>query len=104
MSCGNRHETACAEVLDVLTRYVDGELGDEGCAQVSAHLYDEDCQPCLEEMGLDRLVKQLVARCGRAPAPQHLREQVRVRLRQVSVTSSAGTTTVTSTSVSTRRA
>ncbi len=51
MSCGNPHATPCAEVLDRLYEYIDGELGGERGHEVKHHL--EECAPCLKEYGLE---------------------------------------------------
>lgn len=82
MSCGNPHETDCKDVLDRVYAYIDGELDDKWCSDIRQHL--DECGPCLKEYGLDKVVKQLVARhCGCEPAPADLREKVLARIRQV---------------------
>lgn len=82
MSCGKPHETPCSEVLDRIYWYLDRELSDKDCQSIRQHL--DECGPCLEEYGLDELVKRLVAtRCGCDPAPSELRSKVLVRIRQV---------------------
>jgi mycothiol system anti-sigma-R factor len=82
MSCGNPHETPCEEVLDKVFRYLDGELGPDGCAKIKQHL--AECGPCLREYGLDEMVKQLVHRhCGHDVAPEALRVKVMVRIQQI---------------------
>lgn len=82
MSCGNPHETDCKDVLDRVYAYIDGELDDQWCSDIRQHL--DECGPCLKEYGLDKVVKQLVARhCGCDPVPADLREKVLSRIRQV---------------------
>ncbi len=84
MSCGNPHETDCNDVLDRVYDYLDGELDEEWCKDIQQHL--DECAPCLEQFGLDKVVKQLVARhCGCDPVPEDLRAKVKARIEQVRV-------------------
>ncbi|GAA1070444.1 mycothiol system anti-sigma-R factor [Nocardiopsis composta] len=79
MSCGGTHETPCSEVLANLYTYIDGELAEAGCEEVRRHL--DECRPCLEEYGLEEVVKKLVAKhCGCDPVPEDLRSKVLFRL------------------------
>ena len=65
--------------------YLDGELGDVGCAKIRQHL--DECGPCLREYGLEEAVKRLVAKhCGCDPAPADLRAKILVRIREVRAT------------------
>ncbi|GII34566.1 mycothiol system anti-sigma-R factor [Planotetraspora mira] len=82
MSCGNHHETPCTDVLDRIYSYLDGELDEHGCADIRQHL--DECHSCLEEYGLEKVVKQLVAKhCGCDPVPDDLRAKVMGRIEQV---------------------
>lgn len=82
MSCGNPHDTDCSDVLDRIYAYLDGELDEDLCGDIRKHL--DECGPCLKEYGLDRIVKQLVARhCGCDPVPDDLRSRVMSRIEQV---------------------
>src|SRR5690606_24857514 len=84
MSCGNPHETDCADVLDRVYAYLDGELDEDLCGESRKHL--DECAPCLKEYGLDKVVKQLVAKhCGCDPVPEDLRARVMSRIEQVRV-------------------
>jgi mycothiol system anti-sigma-R factor len=84
MSCGNPHETDCNDVLDRVYDYLDGELDDSWCKDIKQHL--DECGPCLEQYGLDKVVKQLVARhCGCDPVPEDLRAKVKSRIEQVRI-------------------
>jgi mycothiol system anti-sigma-R factor len=75
MSCGRPHETDCAEVLEKMYTYIDGEAGEVDCAKIRQHL--DECGPCLREYGLEEVVKALVRRsCHRELAPQTLRTRV----------------------------
>ncbi|GLX02898.1 mycothiol system anti-sigma-R factor [Microtetraspora sp. NBRC 16547] len=82
MSCGDHHDTDCGEVLDRVYSYLDGELDDARRADIRQHL--EECGPCLEEYGLEKVVKQLVAKhCGCDPVPEDLRTKILARIAQV---------------------
>ncbi|GAA1001446.1 mycothiol system anti-sigma-R factor [Acrocarpospora macrocephala] len=82
MSCGDHHDTDCGDVLDRVYSYLDGELDEAGCADIRQHL--DECSPCLREYGLDKAVKQLVAKhCGCDPVPDDLRAKIRTRIDEV---------------------
>jgi mycothiol system anti-sigma-R factor len=84
MSCGKPHETPCTEVLAELYTYLDQELDSADYAKIQQHL--DECGPCLEEYGLDKVVKQLVHRhCGCDTAPKELRAKVLARIQQVRI-------------------
>lgn len=79
MSCGGVHATPCSEVLAKVYTYIDGELEEGNCEDIRQHL--DECAPCLEEYGLEEVVKKLVAKhCGCDPVPQGLRSKVLTRL------------------------
>jgi anti-sigma factor (TIGR02949 family) len=85
MSCGNPHETSCAEVLDAVSAYLDGEMDDHDAAKWKQHF--DECGPCLKEAGVYEEVKVLIARsCGCEPCPDDVRSRVVSRIRAVSVT------------------
>lgn len=87
MNCGQPHQphdVNCAEVVEQVYLYLDGEIDDEQYHHIRLHL--DECVACLREYGLEQEVKLLVARCcGGDPAPDRLRRQVLVRLRAVSL-------------------
>lgn len=84
MSCGSPHDVDCAEVIEQVYLYLDGEIDDEGRSKVREHL--DECAPCLRQFGLEQDVKALVARCcGGDAAPHDLKERLIVRLQQVRV-------------------
>jgi anti-sigma factor (TIGR02949 family) len=74
MSCGNPHETPCAEVLDRVYEYIDGELDGPRVHKIKEHL--DECSPCLKEFGLEEVVKAIVKRSCSDPAPPELRAKV----------------------------
>ena len=75
MSCGNPHETPCAEVLDRVYEFIDGEITDGEKRHAIKHHLDE-CGPCLAEFGLEEQVKAIVKRSCSDPAPAELRAKV----------------------------
>lgn len=82
MSCGEHHESSCAEVLEQVYVYLDGEIDPAESDRIREHL--DECGPCLRQYGLDQAVKALVARtCGCDTAPQELRTRVLARIREV---------------------
>ena len=84
MSCGSPHETDCAEVIEQVYLYLDGEIDDNTRHKVREHL--DECAPCLRKYGLEQDVKALVARCcGSDVAPDGVRERLTIRLQQVRV-------------------
>ena len=84
MSCGSPHDTDCADVIEQVYLYLDGEIDDDTRHKVREHL--DECAPCLRKFGLEQDVKALVARCcGSDTAPEGLKERLVVRLQQVRV-------------------
>ena len=83
MSCGKPHDVPCSEVLARLYDYLDGEIEDKGFAQIREHL--DECGPCLREYGLEEVVKQLVHRCCKDPAPPELRTKVMARIQEIRI-------------------
>lgn len=79
MSCGEPHETDCAEVLDHLYEYLDREMPDGDWQKFQVHM--GECSPCLEKYGLEQAVKKLVKRCcGQDEVPSDLRAKVMERI------------------------
>ena len=74
MSCGNPHETPCAEVLGRVYEFIDGEIDGDRKQVIKSHL--DECAPCLREFGLEEQVKAIVKRSCHDPAPAELRAKV----------------------------
>ncbi|HOZ59772.1 mycothiol system anti-sigma-R factor [Nakamurella multipartita] len=80
MTCGDPSELAdpdsgCSGVLRDVWLFLDNEMDPANRAKVQQHL--DECSPCLEEAGLDRKLKELLARkCGGDRAPDQLRHRV----------------------------
>ena len=87
-SPGASGDQDCAEYLERIVYFLDNELDAADCAEVRLHL--DTCNPCLERYDLQRTVKAVVARSCSEPAPEALRERVRVSIRQVQVRLSGG--------------
>ena len=84
MSCGEPHETDCAEVLAEVYLYLDLECDDKRQSLIRDHL--DECSPCLREFGIEHEVKALVARtCGDETAPAELRSRLRSKLDELVV-------------------
>ncbi|CAN5292551.1 mycothiol system anti-sigma-R factor [soil metagenome] len=84
MSCGQPHEISCQEVLRQVYLFLDGECDDVCRGKIATHL--DECAPCLAQFGIETEIKTLVHRkCGGDPAPDGLRERLRIRLRLVAV-------------------
>ncbi len=82
MSCGKPHDMPCSEVLARVYSYLDGEIEDNGIAEIREHL--DECGPCLREYGLEEAVKRLVHKCcGAEAAPTGLRDKVLVRIQAI---------------------
>lgn len=73
----------CADVLGRLYSFIDNELAEADAEEIRQHL--ADCGPCLREVGLERLVKGLIARSCLERAPVELRQRVMFTIRQVQV-------------------
>lgn len=78
MSCGNPHKTSCAEVLDRVYEFIDGEIDGAKRHAIKEHL--DECGPCLQEFGLEEQVKAIVKRSCSDPAPPDLRAKVLAHL------------------------
>ena len=73
----------CDEKVDRLFAYLDRELATADEAEVRAHI--EECRPCLDEVAVDQVLKDLVKRCCQEQAPADLRVRIRAQLTTVRV-------------------
>jgi mycothiol system anti-sigma-R factor len=86
MSCGEPHDTDCADILDRVYVFIDREMGDEVAAYAVVEEHLDECAPCLRKYDLERVVKALVARsCQGEHAPDELRQRVLTRIQQIRV-------------------
>jgi len=82
--CGDPTHGDCAEVLDQVYVFLDGEIDGMAMTQIRHHL--DECSPCLRQYGLEQEVKALIARaCGCEHAPDAMRGRLLARLREVRV-------------------
>ena len=76
------HALNCPDVLDRVYSYLDGQLGENGRAEIRQHL--DECGPCLREYGLEEAVERLVHRqCGHNAVPEDLRIKVLTRVQKI---------------------
>ena len=78
MSCGDPHDTDCADVLERMVFFIDNELDRRRLRRRSSST-STTARPCLDNYDLERAVKALVARSCSERAPEELREKVLVR-------------------------
>lgn len=83
MSCGNKHETPCNEVLSSVALLIDGEIHE--VSQIhSFEVHFEECSPCREEMEHERLMHhmlhEILTRSCHENAPQELHDQIAYQL------------------------
>jgi mycothiol system anti-sigma-R factor len=87
-SSENREELDCADVVEAVYLYLDGELPPEAIDGIREHL--DECSPCLREYGIEQEVKTLLVRCCCETAPDALRASVLARIQvartQLSIT------------------
>jgi len=81
MNCENPAD--CAEVLNQVYAYLDGELSTTDLDRIREHL--ADCSPCLQQYDLDIALKALVRRSCRESAPADLRERILVKITEVRI-------------------
>jgi mycothiol system anti-sigma-R factor len=82
MSCGDPNDPDCAQVLERVYEYLDGELDLSDIERIRVHL--EECGPCLRQYDLDVALKALIRRsCACEQAPAELRERIMLRITQV---------------------
>lgn len=79
MSCGEKHETPCDEVLNSVALLIDGEI--QEMSQIhSIEIHFEECTPCREEMEHERrmhqMLQELLIRSCCERAPQELHDQL----------------------------
>jgi mycothiol system anti-sigma-R factor len=80
-SSEGREELDCADVVEAVYLYLDGELPIEAIDGIRGHL--DECSPCLREYGIEQEVKTLLARSCGETAPEALRASVLARIQVV---------------------
>jgi anti-sigma factor (TIGR02949 family) len=93
-------ESECEHALTHLYEYLDSEMTPDDELRMRAHV--AHCSPCLAELSVEELVKQLVRRSCHEQAPAGLRDRIHAQLTVMSgptVTTVVSTTTVVSSTV-----
>ena len=73
MTSPHEHGSAsCREMLERLSEYLDGELGEPGCAEIEGHLHD--CEPCVRFLQSLRATVAHVGSLKRAALPEEVRQ------------------------------
>ncbi|WP_125776817.1 mycothiol system anti-sigma-R factor [Antribacter gilvus] len=82
------HDTAgsseCEHALGHLYEYLDSEMTPDDELRMRAHV--AHCSPCLAELSVEELVKQLVKRSCHERAPETLRLRIREQLTGMTAT------------------
>ncbi|WP_295642768.1 mycothiol system anti-sigma-R factor [uncultured Corynebacterium sp.] len=73
------HKSKCDELLDVLYEYVDDNGGYEARKELQRHV--DECPQCLQALGLEQQVRELLRSCCSQPAPTELRTRITTQLR-----------------------
>lgn len=68
------HDANCADAVQRLYHFLDGELDDERRVHVQQHL--DACLPCLEAFDFELELRQVVARKCRDSVPEQLRVRI----------------------------
>ena len=68
----------CKKHFEIISEYLDGELDDEICHEIKAHLKDcPECQECLDSL---KKTIQLCKEAGKEEIPSDIRERLRLSL------------------------
>lgn len=74
------HEHQCAEAVEMLYHYLDGELTDERRILIQRHL--DDCPPCFDAYDFEAELRVVVSRRCRDEVPVDLRAKVAEAIRR----------------------
>lgn len=75
----NVSKVRCEDLLDALYEYVDGGGSPEARAKLLAHA--DACPACLQQLGIEQQVRQLLRSCCSQQAPVELRTRITRQLR-----------------------
>lgn len=75
---GAGDEPECSHVVEHIYEYLDSEMTEQDAARMRAHL--AHCSPCLAELGVDEIVRQMLRRSCADKAPATLRARIRAQL------------------------
>jgi|tagenome__1003787_1003787.scaffolds.fasta_scaffold15126060_1 mycothiol system anti-sigma-R factor len=74
---GGEHDhssSACADALEELSLYLDGELTDQKRSQIRHHL--DDCNPCFEAFDFEAELRIVISTRCRDEVPETLRTRI----------------------------
>jgi anti-sigma factor (TIGR02949 family) len=77
-------ESECEHALNHLYEYLDSEMTPDDEVRMRAHV--AHCSPCLAELSIEELVKQLVRRSCHEVAPASLRVRIHEQLTVMTTT------------------
>lgn len=78
----NSRKTDCDDLLDALYEVADGDADWESRERLRAHA--DACPECLQQLGLEQQVRDLLRSCCSQPAPVELRARICTQLRLIS--------------------
>ena len=70
----SHHDANCADAVERLYHFLDGELDETRRSMVAHHL--DECLPCLEAFDFEAELRQLIARKCRETVPEQLRVRI----------------------------
>lgn len=79
MMNGSTPPKECGDVFALLSQYLDGELPDDLCARIGAHI--EDCAPCVEFVESLRRARTLCRQFKSSERPSPLASELQAELR-----------------------
>jgi mycothiol system anti-sigma-R factor len=74
-------DAECAEALEALYTFLDGELTEDRRIEIRHHL--DDCSPCLEAFDFEAELRMLIRQRCRDQVPESLRQRVADKLAAV---------------------
>jgi anti-sigma factor (TIGR02949 family) len=72
--CGS----GCAEALERLEAYLDGELPESDAPRIAEHL--RECYPCTDRLSFEEHLREIVRRDCAEQAPPHLLARIQAQL------------------------
>lgn len=83
MSCGEKHETPCTDVLNSVVALIDGEI-EETSVVHNIEVHIGECPPCKSELAHERkmhdMLHEMLTRSCYEEAPQEFHQQLAMQL------------------------
>lgn len=92
-----RMPSDCDDLVEVLYEYVDGNCDDTTRSRLARHV--DDCPDCVEQLGIEQQVRELLRERCCDSAPVDLRGRIVAALRTTTVRKTAGGTVISSAEV-----